>query len=652
MRKNTDQISSSLDQSPEHKLPSRALGQVSKWVKIALAVVIGSGTVAEIISQSQKDKSPQDVVAPLPEERGLNENVMNMPYLEQELRKEIADPAVVQALLSFAQNSKLKSGETMNQSLDFSAFGKEYQGQVQNIEANQSGGVNIIAKVENGTLRLFQVGNEIYAHVSVWEDGKHQNFELRTRDGESFWQERIGEGIAGGTGDYEHVLANPPTERDGADLKNVQDGFEFPEQAECTREFMNIHFFITQTLVNELGSIDAVLALLEGSIAYAKETLHNSDTRLNYAGVEFTYDVVDIEDADSMTLPNGGTGDTFSLFTYKLLVETTPNEIKDLANASPTSMQTIICSNLKNALGISARLTDPEPISGILYHTNSTKDEGLGYGRTWIHEDGHAFGNLLHNENAWRDTVTLTYPGGGTWEAIAATVMNVEGADIPVPAFSNPDTTYYYVSPGSGSTATFTIGDAQHNSVDSLAKYYNGPTDEMRDNLLHSEAVDPPSAPQIDIEYLPDSMRVFVENSDTNLTYYWSNGMVGPEITIPYPPTSFFLSVQSVDVACNCPGDSTSTLITDVENLESPERDMTVYPNPSSGPITLEGGEALQGKNLRCLLFDMQGRVVHAENFEGNRFSFSPEVPTGLYLLRVLDRDNNQVLVDTKVVRQ
>ena len=145
MKNKTEQFRSSSEKSPESKLPSRALGQVSKWVKIALAVVIGSRTVAEIISQSQKDKDPQAIVTSLPEEGTNNENVMNMPFLEQELRKEIADPAVVQALLSFAQNSKLKSGEMTDQSLDFSAFGKEYQGQVQSVEANQSGGVNIVA---------------------------------------------------------------------------------------------------------------------------------------------------------------------------------------------------------------------------------------------------------------------------------------------------------------------------------------------------------------------------------------------------------------------------------------------------------------------------------------------------------------------------
>ncbi len=658
MRKNTDQISSSLDQSPESKLPSRALGQVSKWVKIALAVVIGSGTVAEIISQSQKDKAPQNVVAPLPEERGLNENVMNMPYLEQELRKEIADPAVVQALLSFAQNSKLKSGEVTDQSLDFSAFGKEYQGQVQSIEANQSGGINIIAKVENGTVRLFQVGNEIYAHVSVWEDGKHQNFELRTRDGEHFWQEQVQEGIAGGTGDYEHALANPPTERDGADLKNVQDGFEFPEQAECTRESLVYHFQITQTLVDTLGSIDAVLALLEGSVAYGQETLRNSDPRFRYANIEFSYTIVDIEDEENISYGGSGNGDTFSYFSYLLTYSTSPNVVKDAANSSPTSFQVIICLNLKNRLGASKMFTDEEPISGIYYHEAGVQDDGLGYNhRTLIHESpGHNKG-LFHENAYYTQTLVTNVTTGDTQTVWAGTVMGVgNGNPINIPArtFSNPDTTYNYleVMPGGDTlVANFVPGDAEHNSVDTLAKYYLEDPG-MHDDLLHAEDVDPPSAPELNVEYLPDSMRVFVENPDTNLTYYWSNGMVGPEITVPYPPSSYMLTVVPRDEACNCPGESTSLLITDVENIENPERDITIYPNPSSGPITFEGGESLQGKNLRCLLFDMQGRVVHAENFEGNRFSFSPEVPTGLYLLRVLDRDNNQVLVDTKVVRQ
>ena len=174
----------------------------------------------------------------------------------------------------------------------------------------------------------------------------------------------------------------------------------------------------------------------------------------------------------------------------------------------------------------------------------------------------------------------------------------------------------------------------------------------MHDDLLHAEAVDPPSAPQIDIEYLPDSMRVFVENPDTNLTYYWSNGMIGPEITIPYPPTSYMLTVEPVDVACNCPGESTSLLITDVENVEQPSSDITVFPNPSTGPITIEGGEALQGKNLRCLLFDMQGRVVHAENFDNaqGQFTVHPQVAPGNYVMKILI--DGKLISSEKIVRQ
>jgi hypothetical protein len=639
--------------NPEEKdSPSIKSMEVRKWLQVALALVIGGGGAHAII---QKIKAPQEVVTNMDTEHPDQEH--SDRDVKEIVRDEMANTS---EFLELSQNSiGLKSADIQGESFDFSAFGKEYQATVQSMHENSSGGVNIVAEIENGTLEIYQVGKAVHARMSILEDGQHKTIELRNTKGGPVWQEyKFKENEEGSE---ELDVENPsqrttPISSQSTALKSTQDGIEFPAQAECVAEEFVYHYFITQTLVDEIG-LDATLALVEGSVDYYRTSLRNSDPRLKYAEVVFTYDVVDITDAEEIPI-NGGTGDTYTNFTWLLLGDD-PHEIKDLAAASPTSNQCVLCLHLKDRLGAATRLARPEPSSGILYNTSGVQDEGLGSGhRTMGHESGHANANLLHNENSWEGPVVVTNSSTGQQVTInMGTIMGLTGASERLPMFSTPDTTYHYSFTNSAGTwtAEFTAGNTQKNSVDSIAKYFD-PTGDNHDKFLHETDVLPaPPSYNIIVEHQEDSVKISIGNFDPALTYYWDNGMIGHEIMIPIPDDTLVLKVHGDNVACNCPGEEETLVITHV-GIDDPEElgnNIQIYPNPSpnNGPVNINGLSNLMGKRVRCLLFDAQGRVVHAENFDNvnDKLSFEPKTSQGVYFLKVLA--DGKVIKEGKLIR-
>ncbi len=91
---------------------------------------------------------------------------------------------------------------------------------------------------------------------------------------------------------------------------------------------------------------------------------------------------------------------------------------------------------------------------------------------------------------------------------------------------------------------------------------------------------------------------------------------------------------------------------TSVGDLELPLDNLTIYPNPSTGPINIRGLNNPTQERVRCVLFDATGRVVHAENFDHatEEVSFSPRIAAGMYILRVIK--GGKILSSEQIVRQ
>lgn len=78
---------------------------------------------------------------------------------------------------------------------------------------------------------------------------------------------------------------------------------------------------------------------------------------------------------------------------------------------------------------------------------------------------------------------------------------------------------------------------------------------------------------------------------------------------------------------------------------------ISVYPNPSTEKITIRLGSKPQGE-IEASIIDVQGRLLQTSTFtSGNNISFQVgHFPAGVYLIRIKDKLNNNILGDTKFV--
>lgn len=80
----------------------------------------------------------------------------------------------------------------------------------------------------------------------------------------------------------------------------------------------------------------------------------------------------------------------------------------------------------------------------------------------------------------------------------------------------------------------------------------------------------------------------------------------------------------------------------------TPQAVDVLYPNPTTGRFTLRMIKPL--KNARIIIMDMQGRMIHQRNANGNmlQFDLSREA-AGMYILRIQDEGET---FTAKVIKQ
>ena len=83
-------------------------------------------------------------------------------------------------------------------------------------------------------------------------------------------------------------------------------------------------------------------------------------------------------------------------------------------------------------------------------------------------------------------------------------------------------------------------------------------------------------------------------------------------------------------------------VVTDVTNPVSNQGNVSAYPNPFTGVISLQNNN--EGKTLNIELVDMQGKTVLKQNMVTQQQQFDLSAfANGIYFLRVYDTDNKLV---------
>ncbi|OFY95179.1 MAG: hypothetical protein A3K10_11975 [Bacteroidetes bacterium RIFCSPLOWO2_12_FULL_31_6] len=80
------------------------------------------------------------------------------------------------------------------------------------------------------------------------------------------------------------------------------------------------------------------------------------------------------------------------------------------------------------------------------------------------------------------------------------------------------------------------------------------------------------------------------------------------------------------------------------------ENNVQIYPNPTTGELTIE----LINQNNEWLttILDVQGRTVVEKSFTGTKINLKLELANGVYLVRVTNKNTNEMVMKKLVVSE
>jgi hypothetical protein len=86
-------------------------------------------------------------------------------------------------------------------------------------------------------------------------------------------------------------------------------------------------------------------------------------------------------------------------------------------------------------------------------------------------------------------------------------------------------------------------------------------------------------------------------------------------------------------------------------NSEKPEAQLTVYPNPVSGALHIEMGQAVTNNSMKVLLFNALGQqVLEAPVKEQSLLLDLEQLPPGVYVVNLVS--DTKTIATQKIVRQ
>ena len=143
-------------------------------------------------------------------------------------------------------------------------------------------------------------------------------------------------------------------------------------------------------------------------------------------------------------------------------------------------------------------------------------------------------------------------------------------------------------------------------------------------------------------------------NADSASSYTWSpnyfiadtnavNATVNPPVTTTYYVTKTQCSVTTTD---------TVTVVVNPVGVDeiSNENNVRIYPNPTSGELTIE----LLNQNNEWLttILDVQGRTVLEKSFIGNKIKLKLALDSGVYLVRITNKNTNETVIKKLVINR
>ena len=146
---------------------------------------------------------------------------------------------------------------------------------------------------------------------------------------------------------------------------------------------------------------------------------------------------------------------------------------------------------------------------------------------------------------------------------------------------------------------------------------------------------------------------VFIGQQISNLNCNWYNAIGGLIASgtsgIYVSPTTTTTFVVEQELCGNLTYDTVKVSVSvGVDELLN-ENNVRIYPNPTSGELTIE----LFNQNNEWLttILDVQGRTVVEKSFTGTKVNLKLELENGVYLVRVTNKNTNEMVMKKLIIQ-
>jgi len=142
----------------------------------------------------------------------------------------------------------------------------------------------------------------------------------------------------------------------------------------------------------------------------------------------------------------------------------------------------------------------------------------------------------------------------------------------------------------------------------------------------------------VDIRIVEESLPSFAVRQDNVIAFNWAhlvaNKIGKSEFEYYTIDEEGVLSETTATVALTFKDENGNTI--SIEEIQNQDQPINIHPNPSNGPIIIDGIENSQYEAVRCQLFDITGQLIHDE-ITGNTSenSISPDIEKGMYILKI-----------------
>jgi hypothetical protein len=337
--------------------------------------------------------------------------------------------------------------------------------------------------------------------------------------------------------------------------------------------------------------------------------------------------------------PNKG---TYTLTAYgECGADTTTFDV-DINALVELPADTNICSG--DTLMVMASLNN-----GTYTWSNGSTGQNVG-----IHMPGEYYVNVVDSDGCWStDTMEVTV-SAAVWLRSDTTVCS--GATVELDPGTAGGTYTWFRNGTSFSTATKVFADS---AGEYSVSYTDAKNCTSTDTFMLTIAAQPNA--RFTVSQLSNSSNLRFEAVDTTgSNYYWSFGdgksVSGPSwFTLNQYLANGSYSVTLVMTSQLC-GDSTYSKEVDVIGIglseQLAEQGLKIYPNPTADYVTVDLSQI--ELDLRLELVSMSGQKMFSSSLNSlstNKIEFNKNLSSGLYVINIMDSENNLVYTQTLSIK-